>query len=53
MKSLSIKFRNSKRPVKTINLDNKNIFEILVIKKGIERRLNPKLYFTELNFRIF
>jgi len=52
-KKLFIKFLKDKHICKTINMNNKNIFEILKIRKGIDNRIDHSKYYTDLNFNPF
>lgn len=53
MKNIQIKFKSSKSICKVINVDGKSVQEILVIKKGIEIRIDPNRYYVDLNFNLF
>ena len=52
-KKLLIKFKKNQHLCKTIELKDKTVDQILIIKKGIDRKIDSRKYFTVLNFNLF
>jgi hypothetical protein len=48
-KILYIKCRNSRRIVRSINLKDKSLEEIIKIKRGILKRIDTNKYYIECN----